>query len=241
MSSTRSGFFDNLVAAVQENPLAAVLIGGGAFWLLAGTDRLKGAAASATAAVDVGTSNLRVAASKLERTAAPPTAPEMDHDESFRVGETLREAGRATADAVSGSADTVRDRFSEGVRFTGEKFGNLSNALPGRETFTNAQSSLAEMLERQPLVLGVVGLAIGAAVASAFSMSDVENEWVGEFSDDLKANVSTRAGAVSQSLREASDTLKAELSDTGAEAVDRLKQAGTDAAHAARTKVKSPS
>ena len=47
-----------------------------------------------------------------------------------------------------------------------------------------------------------------------------------------------RAGAVTQSLREASDTLKAEFSDTGAEAVDRLKQAGTDAADAAREKLK---
>ena len=41
-------------------------------------------------------------------------------------------------------------------------------------------------------------------------------------------------------LREASDTLKAELSDTGAEAIDRVKQAGMDAADAAREKVKSP-
>jgi hypothetical protein len=96
------------------------------------------------------------------------------------------------------------------------------------------------MLERQPLVLGVVGLAIGAAVAGAFSTSDLENEWVGQFSDDVKDELNTRAGAVSQSLREASDTLKAELSDTGAEAVDRLKQAGMDAADAAQAKVKSP-
>jgi hypothetical protein len=33
----------------------------------------------------------------------------------------------------------------------------------------------------------------------------------------------------------------AELSDTGAEAIDRVKQAGMDAADAAREKVKSPS
>jgi len=103
-----------------------------------------------------------------------------------------------------------------------------------------AQSSLAEVLERQPLVLGVVGLAIGAAVAGAFQSSDLENEWIGELSDDVKTNLNTRAGAVSQSLREASDTLKAELSDTGAEAVDRVKQAGMDAADAAREKMKSP-
>ena len=99
------------------------------------------------------------------------------------------------------------------------------------------QSSLANLLDRQPLVLGAVGLAIGAAVAGAFQISDVENEWVGNLSDKVKADMSDRAGAVTQSLREASDTLKAEFSDAGAEAVDRVKQAGTDAADAARERL----
>jgi hypothetical protein len=187
-----------------------------------------------------GARNLRAATSGLQRTAAPPTAPEMDHEESFRVGETLREAGSAASDAMSGAADKMRDRFGEGVAYARENLGNLANPLPGKEAFTKAQSSLAEVLERQPLVLGVVGLAIGAAVAGAFQSSDLENEWIGELSDDVKTNLNTRAGAVSQSLREASDTLKAELSDTGAEAVDRVKQAGMDAADAAREKMKSP-
>jgi hypothetical protein len=241
MSGTQSGFFENLISAVRENPLAAVLIGGGAFWLLAGNDKLRSAASSATAAVppiaDIGGRNVRAAASKVKRTAAPPTAPEMDHDESFRVGETLREAGSAASDAVSGAATKVGDRFEEGAAFARERLGNLSSPLPGKETLTKA---VAEVLERQPLVLGGVGLAIGAAIAGAFRASDLENEWVGEFSDGVKGELNTRAGAVSQSLREASDTLKAELSEMAAEAVDRVKLAGTDAADAAWTKVKSP-
>jgi hypothetical protein len=243
MSDTQSGFFDSLVSAVRDNPLAAALIGGGAFWLLVGNDKLKSVANSATAAASPmvdGARNLRAATSGLQRTAAPPTAPEMDHEESFRVGETLREAGSAASDAMSGAADKMRDRFGEGVAHARENLGNLANPLPGKEAFMKAQSSLAEVLERQPLVLGVVGLAIGAAVAGAFQSSDLENEWIGELSDDVKTNLNMRAGAVSQSLREASDTLKAELSDTGGEAVDRLKQAGMDAADAAREKMKSP-
>ena len=244
MSSTQTGFFDSLVSAVRENQLAAALIGGGAFWLLVGNEKLKSAARSATATaspvVDIGARNLRSAASGLQRTAAPPTAPEMDHEGSFRVGETVRDAGSAASDAMSGAADKIRDRFDEGVAYARENFSKLGNPLPANEALTKAQSSLADVLERQPLVLGAVGLAIGAAVAGAFQTSDLENEWIGVLSDDVKADLNTRAGAVAQSLREGSDTLRAELSDTGAEAVDRVKQAGMDAANAAREKVKSP-
>jgi hypothetical protein len=244
MSSTQTGFFDSLVSAVRENPLAAALIGGGAFWLLAGNKKLKSAASSTAAAAspiaEIGARKVRSAASALERTVAPPTAPEMDNEGSFRVGETVREAGNAASDAVLGAADKIRDRFDEGVAYARENFSNLANPLPGKEAFTRAQSSLAGVLERQPLVLGAVGLAIGAAVAGAFQTSDLENEWVGELSDDVKADLNTRAGAVSQSLREASDTVKAEFSDVGVEAVDRVKQAGADAAEAARDKVRSP-
>jgi len=206
MSSTQTGFFDSLALAVRDNPLAAVLIGGGALWLLIGKEKLKGTAGSVTAAASsaahAGTRNLREAASRFETTAAPPTAPEMDHEGSFRVGETLRQAGTAASDAISGAADMVRDRFDEGVAYAHENFGRLSSPLPGNEAFTKAQSSLTGVLERQPLVLGAVGLALGAAVASAFRISDLENDWVGDFSDRMKADLNGRAGTVSQSLRE---------------------------------------
>ena len=135
MSGTQSGFFDSLASAVQENPLAAALIGGGALWLLIGNDKLKSAASSAAAAaspmVDVGARNVRSAASVLRRTAAPPTAPEMDHEGSLRVGETLRDAGNTASDAMSGAADKIRDRFDEGVAYARENFGKLG---PGQES-----------------------------------------------------------------------------------------------------------
>lgn len=239
MRSTRTGFFESLAAEVRENPLAAALVVGGAFWLLVGEEKLKNAARSATAAasptLDIGVRNVRAAASGLQRTAAPPMAPEMDHEGSFHVGETLRDTGSAASGAMVGAADKLKDRFDEGVAYARENLGR-----PGKEALTRAQSSLTDVLEQQPLVLGAVGLAIGAAIAGAFQTSAVENEWIGGLSDDVKADLNTRAGAVSQSLREASDTVKAELSDTAAEAVDRVKQTGMDAADAAREKVRSP-
>ena len=163
----------------------------------------------------------------------------MQDEASRGFGETVRNAKSAASDAMSDVADTMSGRFDEGVTGAREVWERLGRAVPKRETLAQAQSSLSDLLERQPLVLGAVGLAIGATVAGALAKSSLEDGWVGDLSDSLKADLSTRAGAVSQSVREASDTLKAEFEDAGAEYVDRVKQAGRDAMDAAREKVGS--
>jgi hypothetical protein len=240
MNGTRTSFLENLRDSIRENPLAAALVGGGALWLLMGNDRLKRAASSvgeATAPLaDIGTQYARSVKPKFEPKfeRSPPTAPEMENGSSQRVGETLRDTASATSDVVSGAADSVKDRVEEGVTYAREGLDRLRGALPQRETLAQAQSSFSDLLERQPLVLGAIGLAIGAAVAGAFSASDIENEWVGDISDSFKADLSDRSAAVSQSVRETSDTLRAELGDIGTESLERLQETGRNAMDAAR-------
>jgi len=85
-----------------------------------------------------------------------------------------------------------------------------------------------------------MGLAIGAAVAGAFQTSDLENDLMGKLSGRVKEDLNARGDAVSQSVREASDTLKAEIVDMGAESLERLQETGRNAMDAARGKVKVP-
>ena len=240
MSSTQSSFVDSAVAAARENPVAAALIGGGALWLLMGSDNLKRAASSAaaTAFPSTDTSVPRPQSSRPEyhATPAPPTAPDMDHEGSFGLGESLRHAGNSASDAASNASDAMKSRFDEGAAYARDNFNRLGEKLPGKEALS---SSLSDLLERQPLVLGAVGLAIGGAVASAFRSLDLENEMVGKYSDAVKEDLTERAGAVSQSLSEAADTLRNEIKEAGAETFEKIKKAGEDAAQAARQKVKT--
>ena len=240
MSSTQDSFVDSVVAAARDNPVAAALIGGGALWLLMGSETLKRAASSAaTAFPSSDTSSVHrppSARSEYEATEEPPTAPDMDHG-SFGLGESLRHAGNSASDAVSNASDAMKSRLDEGAAYARDNFNKLGEKFPGTEALS---SSLSDLLERQPLVLGAVGLAIGAVVASAFRSLDLENEMVGGYSDSVKGDLTERAGAVSQSVFEAADTLKNEIKEAGAETFEKVKKAGMGAAQAAGQKVRMP-
>jgi hypothetical protein len=244
MSGSQGSFIDGLAAAARENPLAAALIGGGALWLLIGSDKLKNAAGSVTSAAaplaDLGARAQRSAASSWDDTygSMRNRASNRQDEASRSIDETVRNARMAASDAMSGAAETMSERFDEGVAGAREMFDRVGRALPRKETLRQAQSSLSDLLERQPLVLGAVGLAIGATVAGALAKSSLEDEWVGNLSDGLKTDLKERAGAVSQSVREASDTLKAEFADAGAEYADRVQQAGRDALDAGQEKLR---
>jgi hypothetical protein len=244
MTGSQGSFIDCLTAAARENPLAAALIGGGALWLLIGSNRLKSAASSATSAAeplaDLGARAQRSDASGWEDAygSMRRNAARMQDEASRGINETVRNARTAASDAMSGAAETMSERFDDGMAGAREMFDRLGRVLPRKETLRQAQSSLSDLLERQPLVLGAVGLAIGATVAGALAKSSLEDEWVGNLSDGLKADLKERAGAVSQSVREASDTLKAEFADAGAEYADRVQQAGRDALDAGREKLR---
>jgi hypothetical protein len=49
------------------------------------------------------------------------------------------------------------------------------------------QNDLGALFERQPLVIGAVGLAIGAGIAAAFPTTEVESRLAGETSDQVKS------------------------------------------------------
>jgi hypothetical protein len=53
--------------------------------------------------------------------------------------------------------------------------------------FSTVQSNIADLMNRQPLVLGAIGLGVGAAMAAALPSTTVEADLMGQASADLQA------------------------------------------------------
>jgi len=99
------------------------------------------------------------------------------------------------ANLASGAQDTARDwgrsvmgtgeQLAQSVRETGGQWAN-SVSDTTRQWGGSLQQTLSEAFERQPLLVGAAGLAIGAAIAASLPTTRVEAEYFGETSDSLK-------------------------------------------------------
>ena len=188
MSSTeQTSFVDALNGAIRENPLAATLVGAGVFWMLFGS-RVPALASALPEAARVAGQSVVSAGQKgtdLVSEAMEAGKARMA-DAASRVSETARESvsevqPQAAIDAVAEAGNRMLETVRPAVQ-------------SGRRYASAAQARLAENLERQPVLLGVLGLAIGAGIASAFPGTRLENEIMGAEARDVRAQTAGRGG-----------------------------------------------
>jgi hypothetical protein len=168
---------DRLNDAIRDNPLAAGLIGAGVAWMIFGGKRfatLGGLAKDgASSSVSAATTAARAAsdglfnAGKAAVSASRNVASVVADKAASIVPDIDVPDGRGVADAASQASTAVGDRRPS-VAASGKEYGAL------------LKSRLSDSLERQPLLLGAIGLAIGAGIASTFVTTETEREWIGE-------------------------------------------------------------
>jgi ElaB/YqjD/DUF883 family membrane-anchored ribosome-binding protein len=160
------------------------------------------------------------------------------HDMKDRVsgaahefGEKASETGRSLKDKASDVGHRLSERASEWTGRAGEmthdarermhattdgaraRIGELGHR--SQQRYARARDSVGHVLEEQPLVLGAIGVAIGAMLGAALPATRREDEWMGHTRDDLVE------GAM----------------DTAREQVDHLKDSAQRVAHAAEQEV----
>jgi gas vesicle protein len=116
-----------------------------------------------------------------------------DAAEQAKVG--VGEIGSRVAEAISDTTKTARVVMSDAVMAATEaasatyRSGMDAASRTGdqlSENFRKSKDSLFETMERHPLLVGGIGLLIGAVIASALPVSQAETRLFGDASDDLK-------------------------------------------------------
>jgi hypothetical protein len=250
--SARAGartFGQQLEDAVRENPVPAALIGMGCLWMFMGGSRLSlfGTDRERSGAIDRAGDAAYEAAqrggSAITRTAGH--AAEALSDLGTRAAEMTRAAAASVGDAVAAASAPMADAASSATDSAASVGARAVEALPnwaakasqtaqhaGAEWGRSAQQSLAELFERQPLVLGAVGLAIGAGIAASLPTSEAEARLMGEASETLKEKAYDLASDKAQQAKS-----MAERGLQEAEAQDLTPRAAGDALRGLADKV----
>jgi hypothetical protein len=85
-------------------------------------------------------------------------------------------AGETATKAYEAVKDTAADSTSRATAGVSEADG-IAGSL---------KQNLADTFERQPLLLGAIGLAIGAGMATAIPATQTENNMIGDATDRVK-------------------------------------------------------
>jgi hypothetical protein len=239
MSNASSGdFVSGLQDAVRHNPVSAALIGMGVLWMFTGGSKLTAAAALLSPAARATATGI---GSGLQASAnAASAAGDSLRNATSRVVDTVRDTvtdaaatlGNTASHAYEGARGAVTDQASgieDGVRTgTGAATG-FAGALQG---------NLKTTFERQPLLLGAIGLALGAGMAAAVPPTQLETQYAGDAAGNVIAQVKELASAQVDKVSEiAGRTLEAVKDEAAAQGLTA--QGAKDAAAAVGDKLKT--
>jgi hypothetical protein len=225
--ATRGGsdFLSDLGQAARDNPVPAALIGMGLVWLFSGAKPLGPLTEGAAASLEAGRSTLRAGLNAASETASQAAS---------RVGETVQGVGVQLGQTVAAASGKLRatglaaaDRSQQAAQSAN---GSMGGGRYG-EMFADLRTNVMEAFQRQPLLLGALGIAIGAGIAASLPISVTETELLGPHADrvkdraeDFAAQQAKRAGGLASSVASAA----AEEARIQGLTIDRAKAAATD-------------
>ncbi len=146
-------------------------------------------------------------------------------DASHRAGDAMQDAAERVSDTVTGTISSARDTVSAtAARVTGSVNAAYRSGVEtaqhtaeqARSMVNQAADAASGTMERQPVLIGAVALALGGLLAAALPVTRRENRLMGAAADELK-----RRGA-----------------DVGAEAMHRAQDVSADLYRTARDEIR---
>ncbi|HEX2150568.1 MAG TPA: hypothetical protein VHG31_01060 [Stellaceae bacterium] len=191
---------------IRANPIPVALIGLGVAWLIANntgmTDRVTDTASDMGRRVTDTASDMSRRASELATGAAQKVGLAGSGDRA--LGHTGHPMVDRSGEHSEGWVHQVSDQASGALRSARDTSGAILNRVG---SYAGA-GGVSDTFERNPLIIGAIGVMTGALIAALVPLSEVENELLGETRDDLWHRAE----------------------DLGEEAVQRVRDAATEAA-----------
>ena len=202
-----AGFSRNLGRSVRDNPLPVTLVGAGLAWLIA-ADRRGPPAPSNSETSDLA-ARARDAAAALQRQAGE--TQEAFEERAYEAKARVLGVTRAAQDTV----EVFRSRVDEGLTEASRRYGQMRDKAAetlsdGAHGASGTVSELVGRLQDQPILMGALGLSLGAVIAALLPPTQLENNLMGEAGDSLREQAASgMSDAVSAAGRVAEQTADA--------------------------------
>jgi ElaB/YqjD/DUF883 family membrane-anchored ribosome-binding protein len=216
LSTTPGAFSVNLVNSVRDNPVPVALIGVGIAWLMAAgrqpnvhAQRARhqraarrstfypGADAAYDNGADLGyASATRATAGSSEgmlgRAASKTSETARDlKDKANEVGQRLSETASEMTERAHQASQSARSRLHETAESAQARVNEMGQR--SQREYYRAKDRFGQLLDEQPLIVGALGIAIGAALGAALPNTRRENELMGDTRDGLLGRVKETA------------------------------------------------
>jgi hypothetical protein len=233
-------FFHSIERKARENPLQAVAIGAGLAYPLWGLVKSipvplmlmgaglwlsrhkpeggqNGSGLSARVS-EAGSQGMdRIAESARGAGDALAAGKEAVTDKVRATAHDIRDSVTGMREAVAGTvqdvAATVQDKVSEAAQSLSIRASEIGSKAA--EFGTQTRNAFEDLVDRNPLLVAGVRLAIGAFIAASLPPSEAENRMFGESSDDLKEKA---LEAASQGVERSKDVAAGMVGDVAAAA-----------------------
>ena len=115
--------------------------------------------------------------------------------------EDVREPGEGAGSRASGVAAKARDRMSGAASAMRERAS--STASRARESMSSSYGKVRHEIEDNPVLLGALGFALGAALGAGMPRTRFEDEHLGKHRDEMMARASEMGREVASSAKRA--------------------------------------
>lgn len=249
--------FSNLRVQARENPMALALVGTGLAWLMFGSgaherkrhsrhDReyarspygrfdTSHRASPVGETGDQGRSGRSAGAAVSEAVSgAGDTAKDYAHSMREGASEAYDQASSGVDAAYRGARHAASDlgtRFADSGHDAMESMSHLADraSAGGRDAAERARHAFDDLIEREPLIVGAIGLAVGAALGALAPHTKIEDEYLGEAGDRMRHSAAAAA-------REGLDEAKQVVEKSYAAGKETLRQESATKTSSATTK-----